>query len=146
MRAKDFLSQLKKLDRMIVNKRIEICQLKKLASNSAGEMTGERVQSTPNPQRMGNAIAHYVDLEREIYQHIHQLIETRRDVISVIEQLNATEYDILHKLYVQNITLQDIATIYERRYEWATTNHGRALKHVQEILDEREEKTSDENA
>ncbi len=138
MRAKDFLSQIKKLDRMIVNKRIEIRQLKELANNSAGEMTGERVQSTPNPQRIAEAIAQYVDLEREIFQDINKLIDARRDVIGVIEQLSTTEYDILHKLYVQNITFQDVATAYDRTYSWATTIHGRALKHVQRILDERE--------
>lgn len=138
MRAKDFLSQIKKLYRMIVNKRIEIRQLKELANNSAGEMTGERVQSTPNPQRIADAIAQYVDLEREIFQDINKLIDARRDVIGVIEQLPTTEYDILHKLYVQNITFQDVATAYDRTYSWATTMHGRALKHVQMILDERE--------
>lgn len=140
MRAKEFLSQIKKLDRMIVNKRIEIRQLKEIANNSTGDMTGEKVQSSGNPQRIAEAIVKYVDLEREIFQDINKLIDARRDVISVIEQLSTTEYDILHKLYVQNITFQDVATAYDRTYSWATTIHGRALKHVQRILDEREER------
>lgn len=134
------MSQIKKLDRMIVNKRIEIRQLKEIANNSTGDMTGEKVQSSGNPQRIAEAIVKYVDLEREIFQDINKLIDARRDVISVIEQLSTTEYDILHKLYVQNITFQDVATAYDRTYSWATTIHGRALKHVQRILDEREER------
>lgn len=144
MRAKEFLSQIKKLDRMIVNKRIEIRQLKELANNSTGDMTGEKVQSSGNPQRIAEAIVKYVDLEREIFQDINKLMDARRDVIGVIEQLPTTEYDILHKLYVQNITFQDVATSYDRTYSWATTIHGRALKHVQRILDEREERTENE--
>ena len=138
MRAKDFLSQIRKLDRMIVNKRIEIRQLKEIANNNTGDMTGEKVQSSGNPQRIAEAIVKYVDLEREIFQDINKLIDARRDVISVIEQLNTVEYDVLHKLYVQNFTFQDVATVYDRTYSWATTIHGRALKHVQQILNERE--------
>ena len=139
MRAKDFLLQIRKLDKMIENKIAEVRQLKEIANNTTGNMTGDRVQSTKNPQRIAEAITKYVELEREINTDIDRLIDARKDVISVIEQLNAVEYDILHKLYVQNITFQDVATIYDRTYTWATTIHGRALKHVQKILDEREE-------
>lgn len=144
MKAKEFLQQIKKLDRLIINKRIEIRQLKEIANGgNAGAMTGDKVQSTPNPQRSADAIAHYIDLEREILQHINELLEARRAVIAVIEQLNTTEYDVLHKIYVQNITFQDVATIYDRTYGWATTVHGRALKNVQRILDEREKGATD---
>lgn len=138
MRAKEFLLQIRKLDKMIENKVAEVRQLKEIASNTTGNMSGEKVQSTKNPHRIAEAITKYVELEREINADIDRLIDTRKDVISVIEQLNAVEYDILHKLYVQNITFQDVATIYDRTYTWATTIHGRALKHVQNILDERE--------
>ena len=138
MRAKEFLLQIRKLDKMIENKMSEIRQLKEIANNTTGNMTGEKVQSTKNPHRIAEAITKYVELEREINADIDTLIDARKDVISVIEQLNAVEYDILHKLYVQNITFQDVATIYDRTYTWATTIHGRALKHVQRILDERE--------
>ena len=144
MRAKEFLLRAKKLNTMILNKRIEIRQLKEIANNSTGDMTGEKVQSSGNPQRIAEAIAKYVDLEREIFQDIDKLIDARRDITSVIEQLNTVEYDVLHKLYVQNFTFQDVATSYDRTYSWATTVHGRALKHVQMILDEREERTGNE--
>jgi DNA-directed RNA polymerase specialized sigma24 family protein len=62
----------------------------------------------------------------------------KKDVLNVIEQLDAVEYDVLHKIYVQDFTLQDVASLYGRRYEWATTTQGRALKRVQNILDERD--------
>lgn len=138
MKAKDFLCQIKKLDKLIENKIIEVRQLKEIANNSTGSTEGERVKSTKNPQRIAEAIAKYVDLEREINEDIDKLIDSRRKILGVIEQLNATEYDVLHKIYVQGITFQDVATTYDRSYGWATTVHGRALKHVQRILDEQE--------
>ena len=109
MKAKDFLLQIKKLDKLIENKLIEIQQLKDIADSTSANLKGERVQSTSNPHRLAETIAQYIDLENEINADIDRLIDTRKDVISVIELLNATEYDILHKLYVQNITFQDVA-------------------------------------
>ena len=137
MKAKEFLQQVKKLNKMIENKQIEVEQWKEIANNTTANMTGERVQSSGNPQKIADAIGRYIDLEKEINQCIDNLIDTKKDVISVIEQLNATEYDILHKVYIQDIPLYDIAIIYDRTYSWATTVHGRALKHVQTILDNR---------
>lgn len=140
MNAKEFLLQIKKLDRMIENKQIEVQQLKELACNTSPNLTGERVQSSGNPHRIADAIGKYIDLEREIMRRVDDLVNIRCEVIAVIEQLNAVEYDILHKIYVQNYTLDDVADVYDKTYGWATTAHGRALKRVQNILDGREKK------
>lgn len=137
-KAKDFLRQLKKLDKMIENKLIEKDQWKAIATGTTSQMGGERVQSSGSQQRMADAIDKYIDIEKEIDDCIDKLIDTKKDVISVIEQLNATEYDLLHKVYVQFITLFDAAEMYGKTYSWATTVHGRALKKVEKILTERE--------
>lgn len=137
MRAKDFLKQLPKLNKMIENKIAEKEQWKSVALCSTSFNTFERVQSTPNPQKMSDAIVRCLDIEAEIDQCIDALVDTKKDVISVIEQLEATEYDVLHKVYVQNITLDIVADKYDKSYSWATTIHGQALKNVQKILDER---------
>lgn len=137
MRAKDFLKQLPKLNKMIENKMAEKEQWKSIAMGITSFNTSDRVQSTPNQQKMADAVVRYMDIEKEIDQCIDALVDTKKDVISVIEQLEATEYDVLHKVYVQNITLDIVADKYERSYSWATTIHGQALKNVQKILDER---------
>ena len=146
-KAKDFLKQLKKLDKMIENKLIEKEQWKAIAtgttaSSQSVKINGvlhnmERVQSSGSQQKMADAIDRYIDIEKEIDDCIDKLVDTKKDVISVIEQLNATEYDLLHKVYVQFITLFDVAEMYGKTYSWATTVHGRALKKVQDILNKR---------
>lgn len=138
MRAKDFLSQIKKLDKLIENKMAEVQRWREIANNTTVNMSGEKVQSSGNHDTVANAICTYLDLEAEIQKRIEELVNTRQDVISAIEQLSATEYDILHKIYVQDFTLQDVASLYDMSYTWVTTTHGRALKNVQRILDERE--------
>lgn len=140
MKAKDFLKQLKKLDKMIENKQIEKEQWKSIAEGTVSHSEGERVQSSGSQQKMADAINRYVDIEKEIDSFIDRLIYTKKDVIYVIEQLDATDYDFLHKVYVQYLTLDDVADIYGRSHSWAITKHGRALQKVQRILDEREMK------
>lgn len=137
MKAKDFLKQPKKLDKMIENKLIEKEQWKSIATGTTAQMGGERVQSSGSQQKMADAIDRYMDIEAEIDHAIDRLVERKNDVISVIEQLNATEYDILHKVYIQYLTLYDVSVVYNKTYSWATTIHGRALKNVQRILDNR---------
>ena len=138
--AKEFLRQIKKLDTLIENKLAEVQKWKEIASNTSPNMVGEKVKSSGNPQKIADAIGRYIDLEREINQDIDKLIEAKKDVISVIEQLSATEYNVLHKVYVQGFTFDEVAIACKRGRSWATTVHGRALKHVQIILDQREEK------
>ena len=137
MNAKDFLRQPEKLDRMIENKLIEKQQWKTIAMGTSSHSDGERVQSSGSQQKMADAIARYVDIEAEIDGCIDTLVETKKEVISVIERLNTTEYDILHKVYVQYKSLYEVAELYDKTYSWVTTVHGRALKNVQEILDQK---------
>lgn len=140
MNAKEFLRQIRKLDKLIENKLIEIQRWKDIANNTTANLSGERVQSSGNPHKIADAIGRYIDLEREINQDIDNLVDTKKEVISVIEQLDVTEYDVLHKIYVQYLTLDDVADAYDMSYSWVTTIHGRALKHVQNILNRRGEK------
>lgn len=137
MRAKDFLRQVYKLDRMVENKLAEKRQWQEIAAGATPQTTGERVQSSGNPQRMADAISRYIDIEQEIDECIDRLVDTKREVIGVIEQLNATEYDVLHKMYIQGYTLQEVADMKGRSYSWMTSTHGRALQNVQRIIDKR---------
>lgn len=137
MNARDFLKQLKKLNKMIENKLNEKEQWKCIATGTTAQMGGERVQSSGSQQKMADAIVKFIDIEKEIDECIDRLIDTKKDVIAVIEQLNASEYDLLHKVYVQFFTVQEVADLYDKSESWAKTIHKRGLKNVQRILDER---------
>ena len=138
MNAKDFLKQIKKLDAMITNKLIEKEQWKAMATGTTAQMGGERVQSSSSQQKMADAVARYVDIEKEIDSIIDTLVDTRLEVVNTIEKLNATEYDLLHKIYVQHMTMDEVAIVCDKSTSWVTTVHGRALKNVQDILDAKE--------
>lgn len=136
MDAKEFLRQVKKLDLQIKNKLIERQQWKDIALGITASMEGERVQSSSSQQKMADAVVRCVDMESEIDSLVDKLIDTKKEVVQTIEQLESpTEYDVLHRRYIQYQSLQDVADHYKKDYGWATTVHGRALKHVQELLD-----------
>ncbi len=136
IKAKDYLKQVEKLDKMIKNKILEVKQWKAIATGSVTSSNdAERVQSSGNQQKMADAVCRYVALEAEIDSAIDKLIDTKKDVINTIEKLPATEYDVLHKVYIQYWTLEMVADDYKKSYAWATSVHGRALKMVQNILD-----------
>ena len=139
MKADAYLKQIQKLDKLIENKMAEVQKWKEIANNTTVNMSGERVQSSGSHDTVANAVCTYLDLEAELEKDIADLVTKRQEIIGVIEQLNPTYYDILHKIYVQGYTLQEVASLYDRRYEWATTTKGRALKQVQIILNKRED-------
>ena len=136
MKAQDFLKQVRKLDLQITNKLIEKQQWRDIALGITANMDGERVQSSGGKSKMADAINKCVDIEAEIDSLVDKLIDAKKEVIQTIEQLDSpTEYDVLHRRYIQFQGLQDIADHYRKDYGWATTTHGRALKSLQEILD-----------
>lgn len=139
MKAQDFLRQVRKLDLQIQNKLIEKQQWRDVALGITANMDGERVQSSGAKSKMADAINKCIDVEAEIDCLVDKLIEVKKEVIQTIELLDSpTEYDVLHRRYIQFLSLQEIADHYRKDYGWATTTHGRALKSLQEILDERE--------
>ena len=136
--AQQFLSQVEKLDAIIRNKLIEQKQWRDIALGITANMEGERVQSSGSQSKMADAINRCVDMEAEIDSIVGSLVEVKREVIATIEKLDSpTEYNVLHLRYIQFLSLQEIADKYCREYGWATTTHGRALAHVQAILDKR---------
>lgn len=138
MKAKEYLQQLKKLDVMIGNKMIEIDQWQAIATGTTACSEGERVQASGSQQKMADAVTRYMDIQAELDADIDRFIDTKKEVIRTIEELEPMEYDLLHMIYVQYLTLNDVADKYEKSYSSITTIHGRALKQVQRILDERD--------
>ncbi len=135
--AQIYLEQVEKLDSIIKNKLIEKQQWKDIAFGITANMDGERVQSSGAKSKMADAINKCVDMESEIDRLIDKLVDTKKDVIQTIEQLySPIEYNVLHMRYIQFLSLQEISDHYRKDYGWATTTHGRALKSLQEILDE----------
>ena len=140
MKAQQYLEQLDHLETVIQNKEIERKQWRDVALGITARYDGERVQSSGSQQKMSDAVIKLADIDREIDSIIDQQIDTRREIISMIERLKPKEYKVLHLLYIQKMSFKEVAAACRKSPSWATSVHGIALKNLQKILDDHEQK------
>ena len=134
-KAETFLERVERIDAIVPNKLIERQQWHDLALSITAHMDGERVQSSGSQSKMADAVIRCHDMEGEILQAVEKLIAEKQKVVSTLERLESPiEYKILHMRYIQYIPLVEIASTLKMEYTNVTTIHGRAKKHVQELL------------
>ena len=139
MTAKEYLSQIKRLDTLIQNKTAEKKKWAAITMDRATVITssteGERVQSSGSKQRMADTVDSGVDRVRRIEKRIRELYAEMDAIIAIIDSLPEDKSDILHKVYVQYMSLKEVAASRDESYSWVATNHGHALSMVSDILD-----------
>lgn len=138
MDARSYMEQVQRINAMIKNKVQEAELWRHRATDISATLNPAHVSSSNSPSKMEHIIVTYLDIEKDISQELKRLQERKKEVQELIEQLPAKEYDVLHQVYFQGVPLYEIADAFERSYSWVTSMHGRALKSVQKILDEKE--------
>lgn len=148
MDALTYLERIKKIDKLIENKRAEIEFWKDVAGGVSvsvptaiinGETVGlERVKSSSDiSDRMAEAVSNYVDIETAYGQELAVLAKEKRDIIRTIEELPLNEYEVLYHIYVEHKTAQEVIDIMDKSRSWVASIHSKALSNIQKILDER---------
>ena len=78
MRAKEYLMQVRMLDRKIEHRREELARLKEKATSVGSVMSdGGRVQTSPSADGKTRIVDRYIDLEREIDGMLLELCDKR---------------------------------------------------------------------
>ena len=105
MTAIEYVLQISQLDEIIKHKLVDYKRWVEVAEGLGGFAVGERVQASKNLHQIPEAIGRYIDLEREIAE----LREKRAEIIKVIESLPRIEYNVIYKLFVEDITMKEVA-------------------------------------
>lgn len=129
MTTKEYLGQISRLNRMINNKLTEIAQLKDMAVSISAPQSGERVQTTPNFDKIGTRYAKIDEMERKIDGMVDELVDKKEKIIQQIDSMeDENTYNILFARYIEKKTFEVIAT--EMKYSWrqVVRLHGTALK------------------
>lgn len=129
MTTKEYLGQISRLNRMINNKLTEIAQLKDMAVSISAPQSGERVQTTPNFDKIGTKYAKIDEMERKIDGMVDELVDKKEKIIQQIDSMeDENTYNILFARYIEKKTFEMIAT--EMKYSWrqVVRLHGTALK------------------
>jgi hypothetical protein len=133
MRAKEYLGQVRLMNIKIDTKIKQLEELKILAT-CTGTINAkpDKIQSSPCGDKMENAVAKYVDLEREINNQIDAYVDKKQVIVEQIHELNAGEQTLLYmqiliKRYVEFKSLEEIAVDLDRSYAYVRHIHGEAL-------------------
>jgi len=95
-RAKEYLDQIRLLDKRIDRKIEEKEVLKSIATSTGSHaMSPDKVQSSINLHKTEDAITKYVDLEKEIDRMIDELVMLRDKIINEIHELDDVRYEEL---------------------------------------------------
>lgn len=132
MTAEQYLNQIERIDTSIAIKRKEYARLVAKANSMGGFSVGERVQSSRNLQSGADAIAEYIDVEREI----KALVAKKKAILDTMEKLPSKEYQILYRVYVEGAMIKELPSEFKKSYPWVLLMKRRALEHLQAILDE----------
>lgn len=132
MTTKEYLSQISRYSRKINNKTKELEQLKELATSISAVKNEERVQTTPNFDKIGTAYCKISSLEEKIENLVDEYIKIREKIIQEIESIeDETEYQVLFSHYIVGEKLEKISQDMNYVYRNITRLHGKALKNFE---------------
>ncbi len=129
MTTKEYLSQISRLDRMIKNKLTELSQLKEMTCGLSAIPNEERVQTTPNFDKIGTAYCKIESMEENIDKLIDEYADKKNEIISQIDGMeDEILYDILFSRYIAKKTFEKIADNMNYSFRQTTRLHGKALQ------------------
>lgn len=137
MTAKEYLQQIRELDKAIKAKQDEIYKLECLATSITAPTDREPVQTSNISDKVGSLGAKIADLQKELEQEKLNFIEQLQERISVIERLrpeNMLLYYVLHRRYVSYCKFKEIAKDICYSYDYTRELHELALKKVEKFL------------
>lgn len=137
MTTKEYLNQISRLNRMINNKLVEIQQLRDLALGISSISTGERVQSTPDFDKIGSKMAKIDELEKNLDETIDKYVDLKNQIIGQIESMeDEITYNILFSRYIEKKQFELIAIEMEYSWRQIIRLHGKALNQFEEKFGE----------
>ena len=138
MDTKQYLQQISRLDRMINNKLSEISQLRELAMSVSAVKNEERVQTTPNFDKIGTAYCKIEAMEEKLDNLIDEFVDKKNLIISQIDEIeNETYYEILFARYIEKKTFEKIADEMNYSFRNTTRLHGLALREFERKFGEK---------
>ena len=129
MTAKEYLNQLRVIDKRICNLLREKESIWTMLTRTTTPYDKDRVQSSSKGDLKEECIDRLEELEKRIDYETDKLIDKRATIFNQINALsNYQSIDILYRHYVQLIPLTDIATDLSYSYAWVKELHANALQ------------------
>lgn len=134
MTTKEYLGQIARLDMKINNKLGEIEQAKELAcSVSAINYSNERVQTTPNFDKIGTALCKIEKMEEHLNNLIDIYVDKKTEIIEQIENIdNEIHRTILYRRFVNRELFTEMELDLNYSYRNLLRHYKKALMKFEE--------------
>ena len=133
--AKEYLSQLYRLDNLINIKQLELESLKSISTSISVNSDSERVQTSIKQDKIGDIVAKIIDLNNEINSDIDKLVDSKKEIMNLIDKVSCDDLRyILYLRYFHFKTWEKIAVDMNYSYQWVHKLHSRALREVDKLL------------
>ena len=134
MTTKQYLSQIGRYERMIDDKLTELYRLRQIASSISISVSDDKIMSSGSQDKMGDAVAKIVDLEKSVGDTITKYTETRQKIIMQIDNMpDINVYSVLFNRYVANKSFEKIADSIGYSVRQTIRIHGIALQEFEKI-------------
>ena len=141
MNTKEYLGQMRNIDRFIKDKLEEAEKWRAIAENMTGNLNEICVQTTKQPDKMASAVIKLVDLLRESDEEALSLINIKETIIKQIDELYRLGFDkdymILKSYYVQERSLSYIALDSQYSYKQTKRNYEKAIRRFESVFGEK---------
>lgn len=128
MTAKEYLSQIRDLEAQIQGYLYDIERMEALATKTTATIQSDRVQSSPDQQKMETAIIRMHTHKEKLAQTIETFVRDRAKIIRQIDGMgNGPHKTLLRKRYIDGDTFEKISVDMNYSYRHTTRMHGAAL-------------------
>ena len=128
--ARRFLIRYKRATEQLIQAERELERLRADAESMSINLDG-LPHGNGTSDRVGNVAAEIADYSRELYNLKADAIRVRREVFDVISSVpDANECKVLYALYIDCISLSDVARKYNRSRQWASDAERHGLDRV----------------
>lgn len=115
MTAKEYLWQLKNIDKRIKDKMDEAQRWRDIAENTTSKLSDDKVQTSSKPDKMADAITNAVQYERESMELARKLTDFKHHVTLQIDDIEDIRcYDVLKMFFVRDMKIVDIRSELDR--------------------------------
>ena len=107
-KTRAYLNRLKTIDKRIKFKLEEAEKWRGIAENHTSHISEVKVQTSPKPDKMADAVANALQYEEESYALANELVEQKKVMIDQIYSMDEKYCPILNLFFMQNKSYKEI--------------------------------------
>jgi len=131
MSAKDYLSQVWRINKVVALKLEQVNELRALAEKASTTLSLTPPSGTPNPHRMEDIIVKMVDLQAEAQIDVDNLLTLKKNITAAIKAVSNPDYRTLLELrYLLYTPWNAIAKIMHYNKNYIFELHTAALSEI----------------